>query len=342
MFVFIIILVVIGFILFKWLKPYLEYKKIGSYNEYKACSKSLNDKNLEYSWYQINGFKNIKPEAIKYLRQTSKCCTKNDLKWLNQCREFLEQGLIKAEENDAGKLFLPDPVENTNLIDALKVIKRCRKPLPAHYQEIGCTTCGEAAVLHVLFETRISLIESGENLKPGDMDYFIDAINEVNKGSSSDTKTTTQPKTEPVKKNVNQTTSAKTQTTNTTMEKITDAEKQKLANMGKLDVITTAYNKAINGDSQAIMFMGTVYDMDLKIPQKAFYWMERATKKGNDEAEYFLGTYYADGYGVEKNRTKGISLIISSASKGNKDAIDCCMNKMEMSIEEMRNCGIPV
>lgn len=344
MFIFIIILAVIGFILFKWLKPYLEYKKIGSYDEYKACSKSLNDKNLEYSWYQINGFKNIKPEAIKYLRQASKCCTKNDLKWLNQCREFLEEGLIKAEENDAGKLFLPDPVENTNLINALKVIKRCRKPLPAHYQEIGCTTCGEAAVLHVLFETRISLIESGENLKPGDMDYFIDAVTEVKNGSVSGAKNTTTTQTQPVKKNESQTATTKTQTqtTSTTMDKITDAEKQKLASMGKLDVVNTAYNKAINGDSQAMMFMGMTYNLDLNIPKKAFYWMDKATKKGNDQAEYFLGTYYADGYGVEKNRTKGISIILSSASKGNKDAIDCCMNKMEMSIEEMRNCGIPV
>lgn len=342
MFVLIIILVVVGFILFKWLKPYLEYKRIGSYDEYKAVSKSLNDKKLEYSWYQINGFKNIDTEAIEYLRQVSKCCTKNDLKWLNQCREFLEEGLIKAEEGDATKLFLHDPVENTNLFNALKVIKRCRKPLPAHYQKIGCATCGEAAVLHVLFETRISLIESGENLKPGDMDYFIDAVYEVKKGSASDTKNTTSPQTQPVKKNVNQTATVKTQTTNTAMDKITDAEKEKLASMGKLDVVTTAYNKAINGDSQAMMFMGMTYNLDLESPKKAFYWMDKATQKGNAQAEYFLGTYYADGYGVEKNRTKGISIILSSASKGNKDAIDCCINKMEMSIEEMRNCGIPV
>lgn len=45
----------------------LEYKKIGSYAEYIPHSKSLNDKNLEYSWYQINGFKNINQDAIDYL-----------------------------------------------------------------------------------------------------------------------------------------------------------------------------------------------------------------------------------------------------------------------------------
>lgn len=342
MFVFIILLVIVGAILFMWLKPYLEYKKIGSFAEYKAVSKSLNDKKLEYSWYQINGFKNIDTEAIKYLRQLSKCCTKNDLKWIKQCRDFLEEGLVKAEENDASKLFLPDPVENTNLFNALKVIKRCRKPLPAHYQEIGCSTCGEAVVMHLWFELRIQQIEDGESIRPGDLDYIIDAVKEVKNNSVSDTKSSSSSQPQPVKKNVNQSSTVNTQQNNESMGKITDAEKQKLANMGKLDVVNTAYNKAINGDSQAMMFMGMTYNLDLNIPKKAFYWMDKATKKGNDQAEYFLGTYYADGYGVEKNRTKGISIILSSASKGNKDAIDCCMNKMEMSIEEMRNCGIPV
>lgn len=134
----------------------------------------------------------------------------------------------------------------------------------------------------------------------------------------------------------------KKQPVNETMEKITDAEKQKLSNMGKLDVITTAYNKAINGDSESMLFLGLTYNMELNNPKKSFYWMEKAMKKGNAQAEYFLGTYYADGYGVKENRIQGIDMIINSASKGNKDAIDCCMNKMGMSIEEMRNCGIPV
>lgn len=341
MFIFIILLVIVGVILLMWIKPYLEYKKIGSYAEYKAVSKSLNDKKLEYSWFQINGFKNIDTEAIKYLRQLSKCSTKNDLKWIKQCRDFLEEGLVRAEENDASKLFLPDPIENTSLFNALKVIKRCRKPLPDHYQEIGCSTCGEAVVMHIWFELRIQQIEDGEPIKPGDLDYVIDAVKEVKNNSASSVKSVNSSEAQPVNKSVNNT-KAKTQANNETMGKITDDEKQKLASLGKLDAVTIAYNNAINGDSQGMMFVGMAYDIDLKKPEKAFYWMEKATQKGNAQAEYFLGTYYADGYGVEKNRTKGINIILSSAAKGNKDAIDCCMNKMEMSIEEMRNCGIPV
>lgn len=175
----IIILVILGVILIPWLKPFLEYKKIGSYAEYKLISKSLNDKKLEYSWYQINGFKNINKTAIDYLRQVSKSCTKKDLKWLNECREFLENGLIEVGENDESAFSLPDSIENASLLDILRVIKKSRKYLTAHYQEIGCLTCGEAVVMHIWIELRIQQIEQGDAIKPGDLDYIIDAVKEI-------------------------------------------------------------------------------------------------------------------------------------------------------------------
>lgn len=340
MVIFVIILIIVGVILLTWLKAYLEYKKIGSYDEYKAVSKSLNDKKLEYSWYQINGFKNVDTEAIEYLRQVSRCCSKNDLKWLSQCHKFLENGLKNAEEGDVTKLFLNDPIEDTKLFDALKVIKRCRKKLPIDYRGMGCSTCGEAAVMHFLIEVRIDLIKSGGPIKAGDMDYLINAINEMKSGAILNNNTASTKQT--VKKDLKTSAEIEKQQTNESLKKMTDEEKQKLANIGILEAVTMGYNKAINGDSNAMMFMGTIYSSDLENPKKAFYWMDKATQKGNDQAEYFLGTFYADGYGVEKNRTKGIGMILSSASKGNKDAIDCCMNKMEMSIEEMRDCGVPV
>lgn len=179
MLILIILFIIVGIVLLTWLKPFLEYKKIGSYAEYTPHSKSLNDKDLEYSWYQINGFKNINQDAIDYLKQISKCYTKKDLKWLNQCREFLEEGLVKAEENDASKFSLPDPVEKASLFDILKVIKRSRIGLPEHYQKIGCSTCGEAIVMHIWIELRIQQIENNEPIKPGDLDYVITAVKEV-------------------------------------------------------------------------------------------------------------------------------------------------------------------
>lgn len=183
MFIFIIILVIVGVILLMWLKPFLEYKKIGSYAEYEPVSKILNNKNLEYSWYQINGFKNINQEAIEYLHQVSKSCTKNNLKWLNQCLKFLEEGLVKAGENDASKFSLPDPIEKASLFDVLSVIKRSRRYLPEYYQRIGCSTCGEAVVMHIWIDLRIEQIEAGESITPGDLDYVIHAVKEIQEHS---------------------------------------------------------------------------------------------------------------------------------------------------------------
>ena len=179
MLVVILVLVIIGVILLMWLKPFLEYKKIGSYEEYKPISKSLNDKYIEYTWYQINGFKNINQTAIGYLRKVSKSCTNKDLKWLNECLEFLEAGLVKAGENDASKFSLPERIENVGMFSILKVIKRSRKLLSEHYQGMGCKTCGEAIVMHIWIDLRIQQIKNGEAIKPGDLDYVIDAVKEV-------------------------------------------------------------------------------------------------------------------------------------------------------------------
>lgn len=180
----IIILIIIVVILLTWLKPFLEYKKIGSYSEYKPVSRSLDDKMLEYSWYQVNGFKNINQTAMEYFDQVSKACTKKDLKWLNECREFLEDGLVKAGENDAGVFSLPEPIENAGFFSVLKVIKKSRKYLPAHYQGIGCLTCGEANVMHIWISLRIQQIENGESIQAGDLDYIMDAVKEVRKHSA--------------------------------------------------------------------------------------------------------------------------------------------------------------
>ena len=178
MFILIIVLVIIAAIFLSWLKPFLEYKKIGSYCEYKPISKKLNDKELEYSWYQINGFKNIEQEAIEYFREISRSVKKTDLKWLYECKSFLEEGLVKAEETDATR-FSVSNLEQAGLFEILRVIKRSRKSLLPHYQKIGCSTCGEAFVMHVWISLRIQQIEKGEAINPGDLDYVVDAVKEL-------------------------------------------------------------------------------------------------------------------------------------------------------------------
>lgn len=336
MLIFVIILTAVTVFLLKWIKPYLEFQKIGSYSEYKAVSKTLNDKQLEYSWYQINGFKNINDEAIAYLRQASKRCTKKDLGWLRQCRDFIEAGLNEAEENDDKRLFLPDPIESASLFTILRVIKRCRKPLSTHYRKIGCSTCGEMAVMLIWFCLRIEQIENGEAIKPGDLDYVIDAVYEVRNPSKKSANTISRNqfavKSDSIVKS----------NSNEAFEKITEEEKQKLVDMGNWNAVSDAYHKAVCGDVQSMLLLGMVYDLKLYIPKKAFYWMEKAANNGHDRAEYFLGTYYTDGYGIEKDRSKGTDMIIHSATKGTPEAIEYCKNKMEMSVEEMRDLGIPV
>lgn len=126
------------------------------------------------------------------------------------------------------------------------------------------------------------------------------------------------------------------------IEGFTESEKQQLDKLGKLDTILLGFDKARNGDAESMMFIGTVYNLDLKNPKKAFYWMQKADKAGSLQAKYFLGTYYGSGYGVEENKTKGVDLILTAARKGNKDAIDFCIEKLNMSKEEMRSVGISV
>lgn len=121
---------------------------------------------------------------------------------------------------------------------------------------------------------------------------------------------------------------------------LSDREKERLTQIGKLTAVLNAYSQAQKGKAEAMAFLGTVYNYDLNNPKKSFLWMEKAANKGYAEALYVLGTYYGTGYGVEANKTRGCNYILQAAQKGDKDAIHWCSKSM--SREEMRNLGIPV
>lgn len=126
-------------------------------------------------------------------------------------------------------------------------------------------------------------------------------------------------------------------------EVITDTEKQKLSACGE-DILPTtlnAFDKAIKGDSDAMLFMAITYQSKLQNPQKSFYWMQKSSNSGNSEAMYWLGEFYVSGYGVSENRVKGVAMIMDSARKGNKQAIQS-LKENGMSVAEMRSCGISV
>lgn len=179
MWIVILLVVLLVVILVKWLPTYLEYQKIGAYKDYTPISKHLNDKGFEYIWYQINGFKNIDAKAMKYMYQVSACVSPKDLKWLNECKNFLEEGLVKSGENNEAAFSISDPIENAGLVEILKVLKRSRKILPSHYQSMGCHTCGEAIVMHIWISLRIEQIQNHENIKPKDLDYVVEAVKEI-------------------------------------------------------------------------------------------------------------------------------------------------------------------
>lgn len=109
------------------------------------------------------------------------------------------------------------------------------------------------------------------------------------------------------------------------------------------DKVLDEYNKAKNGNISGMVYIGLIYGKhNINIPKKSFYWIEKAEKAGNSEAKYWLGLYYLQGYGVKENRVHGTSLIIESAKKGNKHAINCLQQDFSMSIEEIRRLGIKI
>lgn len=126
-------------------------------------------------------------------------------------------------------------------------------------------------------------------------------------------------------------------------EVITDAEKQKLSVCGEDVLLNTlnAFNKAVKGDSDAMVLMGLTYQVKLKNPSKTVYWMEKSANTGSSEGLYWYGECFVSGYGVPENRIKGVSMIMDAARKGNKQAIQSLKDN-GMSVAEMRSIGIPV
>ncbi len=60
---------------------------------------------------------------------------------------------------------------------------------------------------------------------------------------------------------------------------------------------------------------------DAKHPLKAFEWFMIAAKQGHVEACYYVGLYYQNGKGVEKNLTEAIKWYEKAAIKNDRDAL---------------------
>ena len=89
-----------------------------------------------------------------------------------------------------------------------------------------------------------------------------------------------------------------------------------------------------------MLFLGLLYFQDVKVPKKSFYWMQKRQIEVIPKRSIFLHIL-CRWIWCRANRTKGISIIINAASKGNKNGIKACMD-MGMSEYEMRECDIPI
>ncbi len=73
----------------------------------------------------------------------------------------------------------------------------------------------------------------------------------------------------------------------------------------------------------AMVKLGYVYSKrsDPIQPKLAFYWLDKAAKLNDAEAQEKLGDFYANGVGVEKSFTKAITFWKKSAENGNGMAL---------------------
>jgi len=105
----------------------------------------------------------------------------------------------------------------------------------------------------------------------------------------------------------------------------------KAANSGDLDTLVKAVNSsnvvdiieltnaAKKGDPEAQMFLGISYENGLGIPvdlEKAIYWFKEAAGNGLAEAQNILGSYYETGKVVKQDFREAIILFTKAAEQG--------------------------
>jgi len=97
--------------------------------------------------------------------------------------------------------------------------------------------------------------------------------------------------------------------------------------LGKKDYVEAAklLQKAVNlGDANAQFTLGTFYANGqgvTKDPKKAFELLSKASEQDHNSAQLQLGFYYSEGIGVSKDEKKAMDWFRKSAENGNEQAI---------------------
>lgn len=76
-------------------------------------------------------------------------------------------------------------------------------------------------------------------------------------------------------------------------------------------------SKAQNGDAEAQIEIGNIYEQNQKF-SAAVFWYKRAAESGNPVAMCYLGSFYTLGRGVQKNNDKAFYWYKKSADTGDK------------------------
>lgn len=126
------------------------------------------------------------------------------------------------------------------------------------------------------------------------------------------------------------------------LELLTETEKSLLSSKGgnRLERAVQLHQKAISGDTSAMVMLGAVYSNDLDKPEKAYFWFEKASRMGDLEGLYWQGACCKAGYGTEQNELFGLGLIMQAAKAGEITALNDLKDR-GYPPEAMRKYGVP-
>lgn len=84
-----------------------------------------------------------------------------------------------------------------------------------------------------------------------------------------------------------------------------------------------AEKAAKKGNVEGMSLLGALYSRGDGVKQdheKAFHWSLKAAQGGDVDSMYFIGLNYYDGQGVERNLTKAVQWLVKAMDHGNNEA----------------------
>lgn len=96
---------------------------------------------------------------------------------------------------------------------------------------------------------------------------------------------------------------------------------------------------ALSANAQIQFQMGLLYEEGIGFSQNyifARYWFEKSAEQNNEDALFYLGSYYMHGSGIEKNKEKGLLLYKKASELGSSRATNnlALQEEKEGRIEE--------